>query len=240
MTTERQIAANRRNAQKSTGPRTEQGKLGSRRNAMRHGLCAETVAPSFEDPEKFQEFEAGLIADYAPQSAIEFQLVGRIASLLWRLRRATLIETGLFEMHGRNARRDQVSVDAGDRGNATAYRMFPGTEAMQDMNKAPVADEVDVPLAPAIGDGTTDSCATDVAAVFLRFCRHNDAAAERLARYETALWRQLAHTLMILNLTVRNSFRPRRTTAWPYVSHHSGKNGQLTANCAVRNYNANT
>ena len=49
MTSYRQIEANRRNALRSTGPRTEAGKLQSRRNAVRHGLMAETVIDSLED-----------------------------------------------------------------------------------------------------------------------------------------------------------------------------------------------
>jgi hypothetical protein len=95
----RQTEANRRNALKSTGPRTEAGKLQSRRNAVRHGLTAETVIGSLEDAENYSAFEAAIIADYDAQSAVERELVLRLASILWRLRRATAMETGLFEIH---------------------------------------------------------------------------------------------------------------------------------------------
>src|SRR5579862_8789416 len=98
MTTFRQIEANRRNARKSTGPITEEGKQRSRCNAVCHGLTAETVIGALEDAEDYQAFEAAIIADYDAQSAVERQLVLRLASLLWRLRRATTIETGLFEI----------------------------------------------------------------------------------------------------------------------------------------------
>jgi hypothetical protein len=109
----RQIEANRRNAQKSTGPITPEGKLRSRRNAVRHGLTAETVIGALEDAEDYKTFEAAIIADYDAQSAIERELVLRLASLLWRLRRATTIETGLFEIEAEHlteaAQSNQVS-----------------------------------------------------------------------------------------------------------------------------------
>jgi hypothetical protein len=98
MTSFRQIEANRLNARKSTGPNTEEGKQRSRCNAVRHGLTAETVIGALEDAEDYQAFEAAIIADYEAQSAVERELVLRLASLLWRLRRATAIETGLFEI----------------------------------------------------------------------------------------------------------------------------------------------
>jgi hypothetical protein len=96
MTSYRQIEANRRNALKSTGPRTEAGKQASRRNAVRHGLTAETVIGALEDSEDYRVFETAITADYDAQSAVERGLVLRLASLLWRLRRATTMETGLF------------------------------------------------------------------------------------------------------------------------------------------------
>ena len=98
MTSFKQIEANRQNARKSTGPITEEGKLQSRHNAVRHGLTAETVIGALEDAEDYKAFEAAIIADYDAQSAVERELVLRLASLLWRLRRATTIETGLFEI----------------------------------------------------------------------------------------------------------------------------------------------
>src|SRR5262249_56116493 len=85
MTSWRQVEANRRNALKSTGPRTEVGKDTSRRNAVRHGLTAETVICTLEDAEDYQAFEAAIIADYDAQSAVERELVLRLASVLWRV-----------------------------------------------------------------------------------------------------------------------------------------------------------
>jgi hypothetical protein len=88
MTSYRQIEANRRNALMSTGPKTEFGKRASRCNAVRHGLTAETVLSALEDAEDYKAFEAAITADYDAQSAVERELVLRLASILWRLRRA--------------------------------------------------------------------------------------------------------------------------------------------------------
>ena len=90
MTSRRQIIANRRNAQKSTGPRTTAGKL----------LTGETVITVFENASEYQIFKKRIIRAYKPRSVIEHELAMRLSSLLWRLRRATAIETGLFHIQG--------------------------------------------------------------------------------------------------------------------------------------------
>ena len=89
MTSLRQIEANRRNARLSTGPVSEEGKRRPRQNAVRHGLTAETVINALEDAEDYAKFEMAVTADYDAPSALERELVLRLASLLWRLRRAT-------------------------------------------------------------------------------------------------------------------------------------------------------
>src|SRR5437667_1512994 len=101
MSSFRQIEANRRNARLSTGPVTTEGKRKSRQNALRHGLTAETVIDALEDAEDYAAFEMAVTADYDAQSAVERELVLRLASLLWRLRRATAIEAGLFKQQAR-------------------------------------------------------------------------------------------------------------------------------------------
>jgi hypothetical protein len=92
------LEADRRNALRSTGPRTEEGKQRSRLNAVRHGLTAETVVGSLEDAEDYKAFEAAIISDYDPETAVARELVLRLTSLLWRLRRANAIEADLFEI----------------------------------------------------------------------------------------------------------------------------------------------
>jgi hypothetical protein len=121
MTSLKQIEANRRNGAKSTDPTTAAGKQRSRCNAVRHGLTAEeTVIGALEDADDYRAFEAAITADYDAQSAIERELVLRLASLLWRLRRALAMETGLLEIqatelmkvHGASISQNTVTASA--------------------------------------------------------------------------------------------------------------------------------
>lgn len=97
MTSLRQIESNRRNAQRSTGPKTQSGKARSSQNAVRHGLTAETVIGPLENPADYRAFEQAVTTAYDAETAVERELVLRLASLLWRLRRATSVEAGSFE-----------------------------------------------------------------------------------------------------------------------------------------------
>ena len=98
MTSYWQIEANRRNALKTTGPKTEAGKQVSRCNAIRHGLTAETVLSALEDAEDYKAFEAAITADYDAQSAVERELVLRLASILWRLPRLWKPDCSRFKL----------------------------------------------------------------------------------------------------------------------------------------------
>src|SRR6202140_850178 len=124
MTTFRQIEANRRNARNSTDPVTEEGKQNSRCNAVRHGLMAEIVIGALEDAEDYQAFKAAIVADYDAQSAVERELVLRLASLLWRLRRATTMETGLFEMQAGHLREFREARQGHPGSRKIVYAMF--------------------------------------------------------------------------------------------------------------------
>ena len=95
-TTRAQIKANRNTAKKSTGPRTEEGKAGSAKNALKHGLLArDTVLPG-EDPADFDRQLSALEADIQPANSLEFELVRQIADAQWRMRRLTRLETGFL------------------------------------------------------------------------------------------------------------------------------------------------
>ncbi len=96
MTTNAQIKANRNNAKKSTGPRTEEGKTRASKNALKHGLLArDTVLPG-ENPAEFDRQLSALEADIQPANSLEFELVRQIADSQWRMRRLTRLETGFL------------------------------------------------------------------------------------------------------------------------------------------------
>ena len=96
MPTNAQIKANRNNAKKSTGPRTEEGKSRVAKNALKHGLLArDTVLPG-EDPADFDRQLSALEADIQPANSLEFELVRQIADAQWRMRRLTRLETGFL------------------------------------------------------------------------------------------------------------------------------------------------
>jgi hypothetical protein len=186
MTTWQQWQANRLNALKSTGPRTEEGKRVSRRNALRHGLTAETVIDGLEDSEDYRGFEAAIIADYDAETAVERELVLRLASLLWRLRRIIAIETDLFAiqaeiLHGR--RREPATAD-GEFSNQTQNAVMRGEN-----------DRL----------SCSDPSARELTYCFLRLGNLDSGAFERLGRYNAALWKQTAQTLFLLQ-TIRRRY----------------------------------
>jgi hypothetical protein len=154
MTSFRQVEANRRNVRKSTGPTTDEGKQHSRCNAVRHGLTAETVIGALEDAEDYKAFEAAVIADYDAQSAVERELVLRLASLLWRLRRATTMETGLFEIQADHlgAFRQPNQVRPGSRG--VVYAVFGSADSgcfdADPASHASADEPGDVPVKTAV------------------------------------------------------------------------------------------
>ena len=91
MTSERQIAANRRNAQRSTGPRSPEGREISSRNSQQHGVLSQRVTTDVEENEIYERMLNSLMEEYGPRSETEILLVERLANLFWRERR--LIQT---------------------------------------------------------------------------------------------------------------------------------------------------
>jgi hypothetical protein len=95
-TTDKQIAANRENAKKSTGPKTAAGKAKVSLNPLKHGLLAKAALLPDEDPKTFQSFADELLDDLQPVGAVESLLADKIVNLAWRLQRVSLVESGLF------------------------------------------------------------------------------------------------------------------------------------------------
>ena len=99
MTTVQQQAANRRNAAKSTGPKTPEGKAVVALNAMQHGLLSRHVFLPDEDEAALVELGKRLRTHLQPVGEFEVLLVDRIVTAVWRLRRVLAIETSVFEAY---------------------------------------------------------------------------------------------------------------------------------------------
>jgi hypothetical protein len=189
MTSFRQIEANRRNAQLSTGPITEEGKRRSRQNAVRHGLTAETVIDALEDADDYATFELAVTSDYDAQSAVERELVLRLASVLWRLRRATSIETGLFKAQVRHVLQFRGPRQALRNGHHTVdeeNQDAPGTENDQRQH-------LDHPA----------GAENDLTRSFIHLNNQPACPLDRLSRYEATLWRQACQILFTLQCLSR-------------------------------------
>jgi hypothetical protein len=191
MSSFRQMEANRRNAQLSTGPVSEEGKRRSRQNAVRHGLTAETVIDALEDAEDYAAFEMAVTADYDAQSAVERELVLRLASLLWRLRRATAIESGLFKIHAMQLLQFRQRRQAHQKRQDIIDSMYQDAVAAEDNLQK--ADE-------DTGSSTlevTDQ-SDDLTRSFVRLTNLPTYPLDRLSRYEATLWRQACQILFTL------------------------------------------
>jgi hypothetical protein len=210
MTSFRQIEANRRNARKSTGPITEEGKQRSRCNAVRHGLTAETVIGALEDAEDYKAFEAAITADYDAQSAVERELVLRLASLLWRLRRATTMETGLFEIQADHLRGTRHVREVDPSSRELVYALFERTESGHVGHGSPprdVANETEA--GPSCLRNVLGPSNVEFARCYLRLANLPDYALDRLRRYEAILWRQVRQILIALDALDRRKPQDR-------------------------------
>ena len=120
MATEAQIAANRLNAQKSTGPRTAAGKAVVSQNAVTHGLLAREGVLRGEDWEEFQWHREMLLEELRPAGALEVILAARIVDLTWRLHRAAQDQNetfgALYDRHTAGLRPGEAELCPGEAG----------------------------------------------------------------------------------------------------------------------------
>jgi len=156
----------------------------------RLGLTAETVINALEDAEDYKAFELAVTSDFDAQSAVERELVLQLASILWRLRRATKMENGLFEIHASHLHH---------------YRE----------NRRQLAGSQDVihPLFQLTPDVKADNTVR-FAHCFLRLANLPNFALDRLSRYEATLWRQASRILSALRTLDRCKPQERTRRFW--------------------------
>src|ERR1700704_1891841 len=97
MATEKQTAANRLNAQKSTGPKTPEGRAAVRLNGVKHGITAETLVLKGESEADFTALLDSYEAEHDPATPTEEALVQQLAMATWRLRRLYHAEAALLK-----------------------------------------------------------------------------------------------------------------------------------------------
>jgi hypothetical protein len=110
MSTSARIEANRRNAAKSTGPRTSEGKARSSRNATRHGISLRMVILSTEDQKEFENLYADLRVDHQPEGATEDILVFKMAEAFFMSQRANALMAGLLVPNDQKDNSKQLSL----------------------------------------------------------------------------------------------------------------------------------
>jgi hypothetical protein len=188
MTSEKQAQANRRNALKSTGPKTPEGKAAVRLNANKHGLRSQEVLLPGEDEEALKELDENLRAELQPLGELENLFVDGIVAAHWRLRRLRRVEAGIFawELYGELAERAQQE--------AHTYE-WSVLDALGSPEQ--ITDEQKHQEALAKAQEMKAKQDAETATLGRTFIRDADQANafSKLSRYETAIWRSLYKAL---------------------------------------------
>jgi len=188
MTTERQKAANRANARRSTGPKTPKGKTAVRLNAIRHGLLARDAVLLGEDSDAFEELRNEVWAELSPVGPVEKLLVERVVNEMWRLQRATRAETALYHwrMYRLKAMRLKQKVHSYE--ESVSDGLPPGTWITDKAAHSEAQEAVAEAESERDRDEVLLGCAFDEDA------KEADTFA-KLARYETCHQRSLFRIL---------------------------------------------
>jgi hypothetical protein len=160
------------------------------------------VIAALEDADDYKAFEAAIIADYDAQSAVERELVLRLASALWRLRRATAMETGLFEIEADHLIAAGTAPRLQQPARDVVYALFRSDDRENDGTAAPLPAKAVATVSPQPraheGEPAADP-SHHLAQCFLRLADLPSYPLDRLSRYEYTLWRQVAQILFALD-----------------------------------------
>jgi len=138
----KQIAANRVNAQKSTGPKTPEGKAKVSKNALKHGFFSQDVVLPGEDPNgDFPQLRESLTEEWQPESATEQFLVETLAGAMWKLMRAQRIQKGAWTRllrldYEREEADKPKTANPGDQGTRNLAEHFPYLSDRHDRHEA--------------------------------------------------------------------------------------------------------
>lgn len=197
MSSERQLVANRRNAKLSTGPSTEAGKVVSAKNALKHGLSGVTPLLDWEADAEYQQFIADVVGDLKPVGTVETELANRVAMLFWRLRRFSTVEAGILLWEHSNVLASYADKQVNKYCQTETRSTFPDldfTETIVTMIDEDAHSEAQKWVEEE--QARMHAPLPVFANAFIQ-AEGGDAFA-KLARYETALERQLSRTLSLL------------------------------------------
>jgi hypothetical protein len=170
----------------------------ARRRAWRDGLSGQTVVKTFENVRSYGAFEGALVGSVDPRSVLELALVHRLASLLWRLRRASAIEIGLFNIQAEFllARRQDRSRGPGPPGTLQTPTQANGHKVARGSNGRP--------------SRASWSKSSAIAQCFLRFSHLDPTLLDRVGSYEARLWHRAAQIIWTLDAMRRPPPAPTR------------------------------
>jgi hypothetical protein len=132
--TDKQIEANRLNAQKSTGPRTPEGRAAVRLNGVTHGLTAETIVLKGESESDFKALFDSLEAEHNPASPTEETLVVQLAMAAWRLRRLYHAEAGFYSFKLKQTADNRTELKLND-AERMGYMAYLSTDELGMFNR---------------------------------------------------------------------------------------------------------
>jgi hypothetical protein len=121
MLTEKQLEANRANAQKSTGPKTDAGKKRSSLNAFRHGLTGQVVVLPEEDRQAFEQLTEKTIAELQVRGEHELQLARTYCMSLWNVQRAMAVQDTMFSLGVMEEVAENLNIEDPQAHNAVSY-----------------------------------------------------------------------------------------------------------------------
>jgi hypothetical protein len=189
MTSDKQARANRRNALKSTGPKTHEGKAAVRHNALRHGLLSRDVLLPGEDEDALRELGERLRDELQPVGALENMLVNRIISSTWRLQRLGRVEAGIFawELYGEMADRARKEADTYTSDLMDIVRTADITVTDKDKHREAISKGEEM-------ESKQEAETATLGHAFMRDANKANAFS-KLSRYETTIERSLYKAL---------------------------------------------
>ena len=189
MASKNQIEANKRNALKSTGPKTKNGKAIASLNAMKHGLRSQEVILPNEDEEAFHKLRDSLLGDFKPEGELENLLVEQVIAASWRLRRILNIETGVLNWKYYETQIEQIRGVSGSYEQKNQYEniMRRLLESDEDNNEELSPDEQEV-------KEIMETMKNDSSMIGQAFSKAQDSLS-KLSRYEASVERSLYKAL---------------------------------------------